>query len=218
VRTPGPPPTPRPCAARYSGSAYLVKKSLEAAERDERQREEFRREAEAIARRRLVFTDETGFHLAMTRHFGRAPRGERVRQRVPRRRGTNVTLIGALALRGWIAALSFSGPVDREAFDAFVTELLVPRLRHSDVVLLDNLRVHHASSVEDAVRSARARVLWLPPYSPDFSPLEDCWSKVKAVVRGKEPRSASDLDAAMTEALGSVTAADVDGWFRHCGY
>src|SRR5919204_253113 len=67
-----------------------------------------------IARRRLVFADETGFHLAMTRHFGRAPRGERVRQRVPRRRGTNVTLIGALALRGWVAALSFSGAVDRE--------------------------------------------------------------------------------------------------------
>ena len=210
--------TPRRCAARSGGSACLVKKSLEAAERDEQQREEFRREAEAIARRRLVFTDETGFHLAMTRSHGRAPRGQRVRQRVPRKRGTNVTLIGALALRGWVAALSFSGAVDREAFDAFVTELLVPRLRRADVVLLDNLRVHHASSVEDAVREAKARVLWLPPYSPDFSPLEDCWSKVKALVRGKEPRSASDLDAAMTEAMGAVTATDIDGWFRHCGY
>ena len=154
----------------------------------------------------------------MTRHFGRAPRGERVRQPVPRRRGTNVSLIGALALRGWVAALSFSGSVDREAFDAFVTELLVPRLRCSDVVLLDHLRVHHASNVEEAVRSARARVLWLPTYSPDFSPLENCWSKVKALVRGKEPRTASALDAAMTEAMGAVTAADIDGWFRHCGY
>jgi len=154
----------------------------------------------------------------MTRHFGRAPRGERVRQRVPRKRGTNVTLIGALALRGWVAALSFSGSVDGEAFDAFVTGLLVPRLRRADVVLLDNLRVHHASDVEDAVRSARARVLWLPTYSPDFSPLENCWSKVKAVVKGKEPRTAPDLDAAMTDALISVTAADIDGWFRYCGY
>jgi transposase len=166
----------------------------------------------------LVFTDETGFHLAMTRRFGRAPRGQRVRQRVPRKRGTNVTLIGALALRGWVAALSFSGSVDREAFDAFVTRLLVPRLRRSDVVLLDNLRVHHASQVEEAVRAARARVLWLPTYSPDFSPLESCWSKVKSVVRGKEPRTASGLDRAMTEAMNSITAADVDGWFRHCSY
>jgi transposase len=137
---------------------------------------------------------------------------------VPRKRGTNVTLIGALALRGWVAALSFSGSVDREAFDAFVTELLAPRLRRSDVVLLDNLRVHHASDVEEAVRSTHARVLWLPTYSPDFSPLENCWSKVKAVVKGKEPRTASDLDTALTEALSSVTAADVDGWFRYCGY
>lgn len=154
----------------------------------------------------------------MTRRFGRAPRGRRVRQSVPRKRGTNVTLIGALALRGWVAALSFSGPLDREAFDAFVTGLLVPRLRRSDVVLLDNLRVHHASGVEEAVRSARARVLWLPTYSPDFSPLESCWSKVKGVVRGQEPRTAPGLDAALTQALHAVTAADVDGWFRHCGY
>lgn len=121
----------------------------------------------------------------MTRYFGRAPRGELVRQGVPRKRGTNVTLIGALALRGWVAALSFSGSVDREAFDAFVTGLLVPRPRRADVVLLDNLRVHYASSVEDTVRSARARMLRLPPYSPDFSPLENCWSKVKTVVRAR---------------------------------
>lgn len=172
----------------------------------------------AISRRRLVFTDETGFHLAMTRRFGRAPRGQRVRQSVPRKRGTNVTLVGALGLRGWVAALSFSGSLDREAFDAFVTGLLVPRLRRADVVLLDNLRVHHASDVEDAVRAARARVLWLPTYSPDFSPLESCWSKVKAVVRGTEPRTAAGLDAALTQALNSVTVADVDGWFKHCGY
>lgn len=151
-------PTPRPSAAPCTGSACLVKKSLEAAERDEQQRAEFREEAEAIARRRLVFTDETGFNLMMTRRFGRAPRGCRVRQRVPRKRGTHVTLVGALALCGWVAALSFNGAVDREAFDAFVTELLVPRLRRADVVLLDNLRVHHASSVEDAVRAAHARV------------------------------------------------------------
>jgi len=203
---------------RCTGSAYPVKKSLEAAERDERQREEFREEVAAVARRRLVFADETGFNLAMTRRFGRAPRGRRVRQAVPRKRGTNVTLVGALALRGWVAALSFSGSLDREAFDAFVTALLVPRLRRSDVVLLDNLRVHHVSQVEEAVRSAHARVMWLPSYSPDFSPLESCWPKVKAVVRGEEPRNPPGLDAALTQALNAVTAADVDGWFRHCGY
>lgn len=78
--------------------------------------------------------------------------------------------------------------------------------------------MHHASDVEDAVREAKARVLWLPTYSPNFSPLESCRSKVKAVVRGEEPRTPSGLDATLTRALNSVTAPDVDGWFRHCGY
>ncbi len=192
---------------------------MEAAERVEWQREEFREEVSTIPRRRLrVFADETGFNLAMTRRFGRAPRGRRVRQAVPRKRGTNVALVGALALRGWVAALSFGGPLDREAFDAFVTALLVPRLRRADVLLLDNLRVHHASDVEEAVRAAHARVLWLPTYSPDFSPMESCWSKVKAIGRGEESRSPRGLDAALTRAVNAVTAADVDGWFRHCGY
>ena len=156
------------------------KKSLEAAERDEQRRKAFRRAAEAITRRRLVFTDETGFHLAMTRHFGRAPRGERVRQRVPHQRGTNVTLIGALALRGWVAGRVLLQRVSRPRG---VRRLSSPNCwcrGCADVVRLDNLRVHHASSVEDAVRASKARVLWRPPYSPDFSPLEDCWSKVKA--------------------------------------
>ena len=126
----------------------------------------------------------------MTRRFGRAPRGRRVRRAVPRKRGTNVTLVGALALRGWVAALSFSGSLDREAFDAFVTGLLVPRRRRADVVRLDNLRVHHASGVEDGARWARARVRWLPTYWPDSSPLESCWSKVKAVAgaKGRAPQ------------------------------
>lgn len=137
---------------------------------------------------------------------------------MPRRPGTHVTLVGALALRGWVAALSFDGALDREAFDAFVTRLPVPRLRRSDVVLLDNLSVHHASDIEEAVRAAHARVLWLPSYSPDFSPLESCWSKVRAMVRGIEPRSASALETALTKALSAVTSADIDGWFRHCGY
>ena len=89
-----------------------------------------------------------------------------------------------------MAVLSFNGAVDREAFDAFITGPLVPRLRRSDVVLLDNLRMHHAGDIEEAVREAKARVLWLPSYSPDFSPLESCWSKVKALVRGGEPHRA----------------------------
>lgn len=168
-------------------------------------------------RRRLVFTDETGFHLAMTRSHGRAPRGERVVGRVPRRRGT-VTLIGSLALRGLVAALSLPGAMDTPAFDAFVALVLAPRLRSGDVVLLDNLRVHHASHVEAAVAEAKARVMWLPTYSPDLSPIENCWSKVKALVRGEQPRTPDELGTALTGALSAVTREDINGWFKHCGY
>ena len=169
-------------------------------------------------RRRLVFTDETGFHLAMTRSHGRAPRGERAVGRVPRRRGTGVTLIGSLALRGLVAALSMPGAVDALAFDAFVAQVLTPRLRQGDIVLLDNLRVHHASRVEAAVAESKARVMWLPTYSPDLSPIENCWSKVKTLVRGGQPRTPDELGAALTGALNAVTGGDINGWFRHCGY
>lgn len=167
---------------------------------------------------RLVFTDETGFNLAMTRSHGRAPRGERAVGRVPRKRGTGVTLIGSLALRGLVAALSMPGAVDALAFDLFVARVLTPRLRRGDIVLLDNLRVHHASQVEAVVAEAKARVMWLPAYSPDLSPIENCWSKVKALVRGEQPRTPGELGAALTGALSAVTRGDIDGWFRHCGY
>ncbi len=172
----------------------------------------------SLERERFVFTDETGFHLAMTRAYGRAPRGERVVQRVPRRRGTSVSLIGSMGLRGVVSTLALSGAVDTLCFDAFVYGWLAPRLRKWDIVLPDNLRVHQASQVEAAVAAVKAEVLWRPTYSPDFSPLENCWLKVKTLVRGKQPRTPQKLDAALREALGAVTADDIEAWFTHCGY
>ncbi|HEX6624151.1 MAG TPA: IS630 family transposase [Pyrinomonadaceae bacterium] len=209
---------PRPSAARCKSSGCRVKKSLAAAERVEADRQAFRRRVARLDRRRLVFTDETGFHLAMTRAYGRAARGERVNQRVPRNHGRGVTLIGALGLRGLLAPLSLEGALDSMAFDSYVTRALVSQLRPKDVVLLDNLPVHQASQVEAAVAGVKAEVMWLPAYSPDFSPIEECWSKVKALVRGREPRTPKELDAALGDALAAVTPTDIEGWFRHCGY
>lgn len=173
---------------------------------------------ERLDRRRLVFTDETGFHLAMTRAYGRAARGERVNQSVPRNHGRGVTLIGALGLRGLLAPLSLEGALDAVAFDSYVSRMLVRQLRPKDVLLLDNLPVHQASQVEQVVTAAEAEVMWLPAYSPDFSPIEECWSKVKTLVRGREPRTPKELNAALNDALRAVTLDDIDGWFRHCGY
>jgi transposase len=171
-----------------------------------------------LDRRRLVFIDETGFHLAMTRAYGRAARGERVNQSVPRNYGTGVTVIGSLGLRGMLAPLSLEGAVDAVAFDAYVSRMLVSQLRPKDVVLLDNLPVHQASQVEQAVAEVEAQVMWLPAYSPDFSPIEHCWSKVKTLVRGCQPRTPKELNGALSDALKAVTLDDIDGWFRHCGY
>lgn len=171
-----------------------------------------------LDRRRFVFTDETGFHLALTRAYGRAPRGERVNQSVPRKQGKGVTLIGSLGLRGLLAPLSIEGALDTVAFDSYVREALCSELRPKDILLLDNLPVHLASQVEQAVVAVKAEVIWLPAYSPDFSPIENCWSKVKTLVRGRQPRTPKELNTALADALKAVTLNDIDGWFRHCGY
>src|SRR5205085_1580422 len=138
-RSPGASPSldrlPRPATLR----AAAKKKTLAASERDEAERLAFRRRMASVDRRKLVFTDETGFHLAFTRAFGRAPRGERVVGRVPFKRGPNHSLIGSLGLRGMVASLLLTGGVDHSVFDAFINELLLPRVRAGDVLLLDNL-------------------------------------------------------------------------------
>ena len=203
---------------RSRSSGCRVKKSLAASERVEADRQDFRRRVARLDRRRLVFTDETGFHLAMTRAYGRAVRGERVNQSVPRNHGKGISLIGSLGLRGLLAPLSLEGAVDTVVFDSYVSRVLVSQLRPRDVVLLDNLPVHQASQVEQAVAEVKAEVMWLPAYSPDFSPLENCWSKVKTLVRGRQPRTPKELNAALADALKAVTLDDIDGWFRHCGY
>lgn len=154
----------------------------------------------------------------MTRAYGRAARGERVNQSVPRNHGRGVTLVGALGLRGLLAPLSLEGALDTVAFDSYVQRVLASQLRPSDIVLLDNLPVHVSSQIEAAVAAVKAEVMWLPAYSPDFSPIEECWSKVKALVRGRAPRTPKELDAALGDALAAVTPDDIEGWFRHCGY
>lgn len=123
----------------------------------------------------------------MTQACGRAARGERVNQSVPRNHGRGVTLLGSLGLCGLLALLSLEGALDAAAFDSYVSRMLVRQLRPKDLLLLDNLPVHQASQVEQVVTAAEAEVMWLPAYSPDFSPIEECWSKVKALVRGREP-------------------------------
>ena len=154
----------------------------------------------------------------MTRRYGRAPRGERVHDSAPRNYGVHTSVIGAMGLRGLVATLAVEGAVDTLCFDAYLERVLGPRLRKGDVVVLDNLGAHRASRIEEVAANRGAEVLWLAPYSPDFSPIEQCWSKIKSYLRGAKARNAQALDKALAQAIKLVTRADIRGWFRHCGY
>ena len=154
----------------------------------------------------------------MTRRYGRAPRGERVHDSAPRNYGAHTSVIGAMGLRGLVATLTVNGAVDTLCFDAYAERVLGPRLRSGDVVVLDNLTAHRASRIEEVAERRGAQVLWLAPYSPDFNPIEQCWSKIKSYLRGAKARTEGELNKALAQAIRLVTKADIRGWFKHCGY
>lgn len=168
--------------------------------------------------RRLVVIDESGATTAMTRRRGRAPRGERVVGSVPDSHWKVTSVIGAVRLEGVAVASTIESAVDGPTFLAWVREALVPQLRAGDVVVMDNLAAHKVAGVKEAIEAAGASVLYLPPYSPDLSPIEPCWSKVKQFLRNAAARTAEALGAAITAALNTITRSDLLNCFRHCGY
>lgn len=167
---------------------------------------------------RLVFVDETGTNLAMTRRSGRAKRGQRVAGAVPRNPGPNVTLIAAMDQAGLLGELTITGAIDGDAFAVYVTRLLVPQLWPGDIVIWDNRSAHKRARARIWVESAGAEVVFLPPYSPDFNPIELAFSKLKTDLRRAGARTRTELDQAITAALGTITSHDARGWFAHCGY
>jgi len=172
-----------------------------------------------VSHERLIFVDEAGVNTAMTRRFARAPRGKRAHDSAPRNYGEQTSLISALGLeRGPLATMTVQGAVDTLCFDAYVTQVLSPCVQRGDVVVLDNLGAHKASCLEQAAEECGAQVLWLPPYSPDYSPIENCWSKIKTALRAAKARTREELDKALAKAIELVTKADIQGWFKHCGY
>jgi transposase len=191
---------------------------MRAAERNNYKRGWFRRRARRLRQRRFVFVDETAVNTVMTRRYGRAPKGERAHDSAPRNYGAHTSVIGALGLRGLVATLAVEGAVDTLCFDAYAEKVLAPRLRPGDVVVLDNLTAHRASRIEEVAQKRGAQVLWLAPYSPDFNPIEQCWSKIKTFLRGVKARTAEALDEALAQAIRLVTQSDIRGWFKHCGY
>jgi transposase len=166
----------------------------------------------------LVFLDETGVNLAMTRRYGRAKKGKRAYSKCPDNRGNNVTMIGAIATTGVLAPFTFEGWTNKEAFLTYVTQVLVPELWPGACVVMDNLPAHKAIKVRAAIESVGASVKFLPPYSPDFNPIENCWSKLKEFLRDQESRTYEELNRAIKQAINLITDKDVVGWFTHCCY
>lgn len=168
--------------------------------------------------RKLVFVDESGVNTAMTRTCGRAPKGERVHGAVPHGDWKTVTMLGAIRASGMAAAATAPFSTDTDLFRLFVTHALVSALHRGDVVVWDGLAPHKAAGLKEAVQGAGAELMPLPPYSPDLSPIEPCWSKVKEIVRAAGPRDERSIGDATAKAFAAVTSDDARGWFGHCGY
>ena len=154
----------------------------------------------------------------MTRRYGRAPRGERVREGTPAGHWHTLTLLGALTVDGWLAAMTVESPTDGEVFLAYLEQVLCPRLQPGHIVVMDNLPAHKVAGVREQIEKAGAQLLYLPPYSPDFNPIEPAWSKVKQLLRGAKARTVEVLEIAVAQALSAITPENASAWFTHCGY
>ncbi len=165
-----------------------------------------------------MFLDESGVTTEMTRRYGRAARGERVHDAVPAGHWRTLTLLAALGLRGVRAAMTVEAPTDGDVFLAYVEQVLAPRLEAGEIVVLDNLPAHKVAGVRALIEARGAQLLYLPPYSPDFNPIEQAWSKIKERLRAVKARTLPLLDDAVTAALAAITPDNLVGWFRHCGY
>lgn len=180
-------------------------------------RQAYQAEIAQLDPRDLVFVDESGVNQAMARLYAWARGGERAHALRPVRRGQTLTLVGALGWEGLQAPFNLEGAMNGHVFLFYVENLLAPSLRPGQTVMMDNLSAHYADGVREAIESAGARLLYLPPYSPEYSPIELCWSKVKTYLRAEAARTLDALHAAITAALNTILPKDAKGWFQHCG-
>jgi transposase len=168
--------------------------------------------------KRLVFLDECGSNIALTPRYARAPKGYRARGSVPRNRGKNTTLLASLSLEGISASMIIEGAATAAAFEAYLEHILVPSLQAGQIVVMDNLSVHKGARVRQLIEDKGCQLLFLPAYSPDFSPIEETFSKIKTFLRRAGARTREALEEAICQALLTVTSQDAHGWFRHGGY
>ena len=166
----------------------------------------------------MIVVDESGTHIGMTPQYARAAPGQRAYDTTLRNYGHNLTLLSGLRLNGIEASMVIEGAVNTAVFETYVREVLAPTLSKGDIVVLDNLSCHKGATVEALIHQRDASILWLPPYSPDFSPIEHAFSKLKTFLRQAKAQTLDALIAAITQGLLTISAPDAISWFIHCGF
>lgn len=189
-----------------------------ASERNPEARAAWKEQLKHLDARKLVVIDECGSNIGLTPLYARALKGERASGSVPRNRGKNTTLIAAPGWSGMGESMILEGSANAVAFEQYVEEILAPSLTAGQIVIMDNLAAHKGKKVEHLIEAKGCQLLFLPGYSPDFSPIEETFSKLKAYLRRVGARTREALQEAICQALLTVTAQDAQGWFRHCGY
>jgi transposase len=171
-----------------------------------------------IEARRLVFVDECGANISLVPLYAWSRRGERAPAKAPRNWGKNVTLLSSMSIEGMGPSLAVEGATTRGVFEAYLEEVLAPTLLPGQVVVMDNLSAHKGGRVREIVEERGCELLYLPPYSPDYNPIEEAFAKLKGLLRKSGARSRQALVEAMGRALDAITVGDARGFFGHCGY
>ena len=181
-------------------------------------REQWSGFAKKTAANHLVFLDESGVNINMTRRYGRVKGGRRAVDHAPLNTPKSTMILSSVRLNGEAAFSTFSGGTTRSRFLTYLKDILIPTLRPGDIVVMDNLRSYHIQAVGELLHDAGIKLLYLPPYSPDLNLIEKLWSKVKSILRKLRVRTTDDLDAAIPFAFCQISPDDCAGWFRSSGY
>jgi transposase len=183
-----------------------------------RKRSKFRNEVSELDVKHFKFLDESSINLDLTRLYGRAAPDQRVVDSVPQPSGPQTTTLAVIGWTGISAPLVLSGAVNGSVFYGYIEQCVVPTLQSGDILFMDNLSAHKVAGLEELIRSCGAHLIYLPPYSADFNPIELAWSKVKTILRRLKARTLPDLIEALKHALQAITPQDIRAWFAHCGY
>jgi transposase len=191
---------------------------MASSEQDEHRRSVFREYVRSIDPRRFVFLDECSTNISLSPIYARAPKGERAHGKAPRNWGKNISLISAIGADGVKPSMTTEGAVDGLAFETYLEHFLLPALKAGQIIVMDNLSVHKSRRAKELIEQKGVALLFLPPYSPDFNPIEGVFSKLKGILRKAEARTQGVLVEAMGRALSAISRQDIAAFFAHCGY